>query len=111
MIQTNQPTQIDTLKEIYNRCMSQILYSMNESDEDYPYNVLTIPVWSLINFTDHPLDPRELTDFSDDMRIFAFYIRSKIKEINPMGFSATYHVAYADQSTLVVDVTYHDVPV
>lgn len=107
---TNQPRHIDTAKEIYTRCISEILFHMAPTDEEFMYNIMTIPSWMLINFTENHIVPQHVTEFAHEVRSFALFIREKLRVVNPLGFHATYTLGHVDKSTLVVDIHFHDVP-
>lgn len=92
----------ETVMQIYHECVSQIIYHYTDDSRTFLLNVLELPNFKTITYTEAPLDLETIKWFKGRVRLFAIVIYNLISSQVQMQLMSTFYTLESSTTTMLL---------
>lgn len=99
---TEQPTDQQTIRQIYDQCLSQVVQMLTTDFQEFVVNIQSLPVWSMIYYLEQPLPYDRVEYFRNSLRSFAIWLWTQMFQTGILHETEFYVFHHATLSILVL---------
>lgn len=106
MTETGQPMRPDIAKSIYDQVFGQCVLQIKPDLQAFSANLLTIPQWSTLHYTDEPVNYERVRPFAAAVRAFGVQLWHLFYEQELFSKGDTFVLESCDSTTAVIGCYY-----